>query len=388
MLEVLPQPERQSEVLNRVLKRIKALHADSTVEQSDHERIMEGMSSQIIGETTRRAHRALIRQEARRLAEGKEKEQWDDARLAREIAAMKQDVTAEMFREHWFESTLSTHDAPIHAATYGSSMFRYDLRTLMAEDPSPDRLKEFGWIMFDVNGLRSFKDCTSHEHTTRFLRGIVRILVDPNGPTRSRLQEDGIDVIPMATGGDEFVLYLRGKTPLDTAHIDGTIASFQREVSTNESLRTSLDYDDERVLVRYGMPSRQQRQDFALLPHRERGEKLAKIRATLPENFIPSMAGGGALLEEGILHAVETDEHDLLGEENFLSIREKIIQSTLDLAESRQKRNKEADLARLRETHPRQHAFRLRNHENRALQSELTSARARIRELLEGIKTH
>ncbi len=390
MPDILPESERQPGILSRVLQRMKALHADSAGEKSDEERIMEGMSSQIIGETTQKALRALIRQEAKRLAEMKDREGWDDSELAQRIANMKQRVTEEMYQNHWFESTLSTTDAPINSATFGSWTFRFDLRKLMAENPSPERMKEFGWIMFDVDGLRSFKDCTSHEHTTHFLQQIVRILVDPNGPTNKRIQEAGVRVIPMATGGDEFVLYLRGSAPLTPAFIDDIITSFQREVSTSEILRSFLNYDDESVLVTYGLPSRQQRKEFAQLPDEERAEQLREIRATLPEQFNPSIAGGGALLGEGILRAVERDEHDLQGsDQTFQSLRETIVNSTIDLAEARQKKNKELALKQLEHEHPRQYKFRLRNSENRQLQyakerleEELASVRIQLAQIL------
>ncbi len=389
--------ECQPEALDRVLQRMKILHAQSAGEKTDEERVIEGMSNQIIGETTKRAHQALIARESQRLQELASYEQWSPERLVQEITAMHQTITAAMFEEHWFESTLSTVDHPIHAATYGTSMFRYDLRMLTAENLSPDRLKEFGWIMFDVNALRAFKDCTSHEHTTRFLQGIVRILVNPHGLTQQKLQETGIRVIPMATGGDEFVLYLRGRSPLSSALINGITTSFQREISMSEILRTFLDFDDEKVLITYGMPSSVQRKEFAKLDPRERRKKLDAIRVSLPEKFIPSVAGGGALLDEGILLAVEKDERDLQGgEETFFTLREKIVQSTIDLAEHRQKKNKERDLHQMEITHPRQHAFRLRNSENRRLQGEkrrlkeakeilekeLTATRAQLEALL------
>lgn len=376
--------ERQPELLDRLLQRLKILHARSAGEKTDEQRINEGMSSQIIGDTTQKAHRALIEQESQQLQMVASREQWSSDRLAHEISAMHQRITADMFKEHWFESTLSTPNHPIHAATYGTSMFRYDLRILMAENPSPERFREFGWIMFDVNGLRSFKDCTSHEHTTRYLQGIVHILLDPYGPTGRYLQATGIRVTPMATGGDEFVLYLRGRSPLCPALINEIIASFQREIFSSDTLRAFLNFDDERVLITYAMPSSHQRKEFAKLSPKERKKRFDAIRASLPEKFTPSIAGGGALLDEGIRRAVEKDERDLQGgDETFLSIREKIVQSTIELAEDRQKKNKERDVRRLEITDPQQHAFRLRNGENRRLQDE----KRRLQELKETLET-
>jgi GGDEF domain-containing protein len=364
--------DRQSGVLESVLQRTQQLYASSVEEQSDEERIMAGMNSQIIGTMTQLAHQALIEKETRKLSAISLQECWDDERWQQEVTAMKQHITAEMFKEHWFESTLSTPDYPIHAATYGLSMLRYDLRKLMKERPTVDSFRKFGWIMFDVNALRSFKDCTSHQHTTQFLQAIVRILVDPNGPTRRRLQALGISVIPMATGGDEFVLYLRGGEPLTQEIIDETVESFQQEVSSSEELKKYLNFDDPRVHMKYGMPSRIQRQEFAKLSPEARQRRLDEIHAALPDEFIPSFAGGGALLDEGILRAVEQDDRDLQGsDETFTSLREKIVQSMLDLAEARQKKNKEDELLLLATTNTKEHLFRLRGGESRRLQLEL-----------------
>jgi len=194
----------------------------------------------------------------------------------------------------------------------------------------------------------------------------------------------------MATGGDEFVLYLRGHSPLSPAFLNEVILSFQREISSSEILRAFLNFDDERVLMKYGMPSRQQRKEFMSLPPEERQKRLRDIRDSLPERFVPSIAGGGALLDEGIILAVEKDVRDLQGsDETFISLREKVVQSTLDLAEDRQKKNKDRDLDALETADPRQHAFRLRTgenrrlqHEKRRLETELAVTRQQLQELL------
>ena len=375
---------RQPEILDSVLQRMKVLHTHSTTEKDDEDRIMEGMSGQIMGETTQRAHLALADQETRALVERAQQERWSEQRLTQTIAATRQRIAAEMFKEHWFESTLSTPDFPIHAATYGTWMFRYDLRRLMTDNPSPERLREFGWLRFDVDGLRSFKDCTSHTHTTLFLQQIARIFVDPHGPTRRRLEQQDIHVIPMATGGDEFELYLHGSTPLTPQLIEGTIASFQAEISSSEKLSSCLDFDDEGVLVTYGLPSSDQRRAFYALPPPKKAEQLRAIRTSLQfksspnGEYIASVAGGGALLTEGILLAVEKDEHDLNGsDETFTTLREKTVQSTIDLARDRQGRNKEENLRMLEHSDPNLFRFRLRNDQNRKLHEEKRQAEER-----------
>lgn len=394
MSEVLSNvTESPEEAVNRVLTTLRALHSKSAEERTDEERIAEGMSSLIIGETTQRALQALIEVETAKLRSLADAEGWDPAMCLAETA-MKQRLTAEIFKEHWFESTLSKADHPIHAATYGTSMFRYDLRMLMTEDPTAERIDEFAWIMLDANGLRSFKDCTSHDETTHYLQGVVRILVNEESPTRKRLAEMGIKVIPMATGGDEFVLYLRGVTPITQKVIDETVEGLQQEISSSKELQSMLNFNDEGVLKQYGMPSSAERKKFDQLSHDDKEHRLSEIRASLPDAFIPSFAGGGALLRDGILRAVERDDHDLKGDdETFHTLREKIVQATIELAELKQKKNKEKGLRKLEQEDPKTFEFRLRNGESRqlqaekmALQKEIEETRARLEQLLrEGV---
>jgi len=375
--------ETQSESVSRVLVRLRELHATSKEAKTDEERISEGMSSQIIGETTQKALQALIDQESAKLRSLANTEGWEPA-LCTQESVMKQRLTAEIFREHWFESTLSKADHPIHAATYGTSMFRYDVRKFMANNPSSERIDEFAWIMLDANGLRSFKDCTSHEETTHYLQGVVRILVNEESPARKLLAENGVTVIPMATGGDEFEFYLRGKGPISQDLIDEAVRLFQQEISASAELRAMLDFNDEGVLKQYGMPSSAERKEFEKLDPDARREKLAAIRATLPDAFLPSFAGGGARLSEGILRAVERDDLGLRGEdETFHTLREKIVQATIELAEIRQKKNKEQELKILEKENPKRYEFRLRNAESRQLQAEKAQLEAKNRILEE-----
>lgn len=393
MSEVLSQlSESPEEAVKRVLVSLRALHIQSAEERTDEERIAEGMSSQIIGETTQKALQALIEAETTRLKEVAITEEWDSLRLQQEAAAMRQRLTADIFKEHWFESTLSKADHPIHAATYGTSMFRYDLRMLMTDNPSPERIDEFAWIMLDANGLRSFKDCTSHDETTHYLQGVVRILVNEESPTRKKLAAMGINVIPMATGGDEFVLYLRGKAPITQKVIDETVEDLQQEISSSKELQAMLNFKDEGVLKQYGMPSSAERKKFDQLEPTAKVVRLKEIEDSLPDAFTPSFAGGGALLRDGILRAVERDDLDLKGEdETFHTLREKIVQATIELAEWKQKKNKEKGLRRLEVEDPKTFEFRLRNGESRqlqaekmALQKEIEETRLRLEQLLRG----
>ena len=268
----------------------------------------------------------------------------------------------------------------INSAIYGTSMCRYRLRELMAESPTPKSLSRFGWIMFDVNGLRSFKDSTSHEYTTHYLQEIVKILINPNGPTNKYLEELGINVIPMATGGDEFELYLSGREPLTDEIIQRTVASFQQEISTSETLRSLLNFDNKDVLMAHGVSTEEQRNIFEALPVPDQQKILKEIREALPDTFTPSIAGGGAILNEGVILAADIDPHDLQGEdETFYSVREKIIQHTRSLAEKRQKENKKNELEKLKLENPKEHAFRLRNKENRELEEQNRKLEAVIR---------
>jgi hypothetical protein len=384
------QRERQEQTIARVLQRLRELHAESTTDMTDEERIVDGMNNQIIGDVTREARQALIEKKAAELRGIGIRQGWDEEVQTAGRRRMERDVTEAMFKEHWYESTLSQPGYPIHSATSGASIFKYDLRLLMSQDPTPETLGCYAWMMFDVDGLRSFKDCTSHQHTTDFLRAIAKLLVDRDGDIRKRFASLGITVFPMATGGDEFELYLRSSKPLSSQCLVQLREGIQREVSHNAHLRSFLDYDDRTVLKKYGWPSVEQRAAFGRMDALQQAEVLARKRKELPDCFIPTMAGGALLLNEGILHAVDLDEFDLMGqEEDFLTLREKIVQSTIDLAKERQERAKKAEMARLRESDPRRHAWRLRNQENRIqektirqLETELADTQRQLREAL------
>jgi hypothetical protein len=122
-----------------------------------------------------------------------------------------------------------------------------------------------------------------------------------------------------------------------------------------------------------------------------RGRKLCEIRESLPEKFIPTIAGGGALLTDGIAFAVEKDEYDLQGpDETFQTLREKIVQATIEIAEHRQKKNKERDKQQRRIDDPKLYLFQTRGSEARMLQervatleAELSTTRAQLRATLQ-----
>lgn len=297
---------------------------------------------------------------------------------------MRQEVTERMFEANWFESTLSTTDFQIHAATYGTNMFRFDLRKVMAENPSLERLEGFAWIMFDVRGLRSFKDCTSHQATTLFLQEVARIFVDPQGPTRQRLEGQGITVIPMATGGDEFELYLRSHSPIRQELIDQVIASFQQEISSSAKLRASLNFDDPTVLLQYGFPSIEQRQEFNGLPPEQRDKKRQAIRTEIElKEYIPIIDGGGCNLRDGILYAVDKDPNDLRAETDFSPLRNKIVQGTTDCAKDQQEENKRRDKKKLARENPALSRFHVRGEENRLKEQQIQ----KLDELITMIRT-
>ena len=75
---------------------------------------------------------------------------------------------------------------------------------------------------------------------------------------------------------------------------------------------------------------------------------------------------------------MEEDEHDLNGsDETFTTLREKTVQSTIDLARDRQGRNKEENLRMLEHSDPNLFRFRLRNDQNRKLHEEKRQAEER-----------
>lgn len=378
----IPEQINAQTTIELVLGQMKILHRESGTEETDAERILAGMMEQFIGPTTRKACEALIEIATREYEESCAKKSITLSDMQEGTVDIKRSIVSAMFREHWFESTLSTLECPIPSATYGKSKLIYDLRLLIADNPSPEDLQKIGWIMFDVDALRPFKDLKGHEQTTALLREIVKILMHPDGPTRSKMRERGIEIVAMASGGDEFELYVHGKQPLQQHVIDDIVASFQSEISTSQTIRAMLNFDDPETIKQFGLSKKKKRKEFEKLDEAGQANTLQEIRARLPETFIPWISGGGCLLTQGIERAAENDANDLCGNhETFTTLRQKIVEAMFSLAEESQGIHKRLRREYLKLHDPRQYEFGLRNGENRNLADTIEKLNEEILEL-------
>ena len=95
---------------------------------------------------------------------------------------------------------LSTRHHPIQAKDHARHLFYLIMRGFMPEDVSAAEFGRLGILSFDLNGLKSFSECTSDEHTTRLLQTTSKIFLHKNGRTRGWAESLGIRMTPFAAG--------------------------------------------------------------------------------------------------------------------------------------------------------------------------------------------
>jgi len=223
-----------------------------------------------------------------------------------------------------------------------------------------------------MNGTRSIRELVGHTKTGVLLQGIARVLTEKESSTRLWLERNGLHVTPIATGGDEFAILLRGNSPLSNELLQATGAGYQQAIADDPILRKSVNLNQ---------------------PHMH-----AKFKEPLPDECPITVAHGAATLDEGILWAREQDDDDhrllLNGDESFTEACAKIYAGTLDVADSRQKKNKRAFKKHLATTNPQLARLLTRTRESQDLMSRLQDGKALVtnslttlRELFEQFQT-
>lgn len=364
----LNEVESKHHLLADVMHLMQTLHARSLRQKPDDDHVIDRMLRQL-GTETRRIMLSHLRTIERRI--NRRSDATSPEVIARNTALLRQmrrERITNVFAENWYDSILSTPEYPIHAKGYGRFLLHTAVREFVREQAPPEAFQHIGWISFDTNGLKTMIDCTTYGNATRYLQAIARLLLDREGRTRRWMEEMDIRVTPLAAGGDEFALFLHASSHLDAPLLKEIIAGYQEEVSDSTELRSFLDFDARETLLNFGLPTERERERFLTLGIAEQEQELRRIRASLPALFVPTIAGGGATLDEGIVRAVESGSlNPAHSTETFDTARETMRRHLVELAEARQAENKATFKRSVQATDPLFHSFLLRNGENRQL---------------------
>ena len=276
----------------------------------------------------------------------------------------------------WHDHILSTPGHDIQYQRYGWFLIQQKLMQLITEKASPQSLQHIGWISFDMNGLKSLIDCTNHQNGHLFLQNTARVFLTHKNDT----------TIPLTAGGDEFALLIRTPDTLSPQYLAKIIAGYQQDITNSLELQRAINFEDPKILMRYGGIGKKERELLSALPPDECRQDLQTIRDELPPIFTPSISGGAATLEEGVLFALQReDEHRLqldLDLETFESASEKAIMGMLSIADARESAAKATFKKDLEVSNPKLADFLRRNRENRDLAQRLRLKRQQIQDLL------
>lgn len=123
-------------------------------------------------------------------------------------------------------------DRAKHIQMYNRDYVEATLENALSEifEPETNKLDDFykiALIFFDLNGLKTLNDGTTHENGDRALEIFSKIL--KNGSTTQWLRRQGVEVIPAHQSGDEFLLLMRGDKDLSSI-LEETKKRFHDEV--------------------------------------------------------------------------------------------------------------------------------------------------------------
>lgn len=317
-----------------------------------------------------------------------------EEKASRIFTAIRSKRIRNIHAENLYDSILSTLEYPIHSKAYGISLLNRYLATMAIDRAPPEMLETYGWMSFDMNGVKGMVDCTTYQNVTNYLQAVAQFLLDPNGKTRRWLEDDQkIKVIPLAAGGDEFALFLDGEKPMSKEFFDEAGARYRQEMANNRHLASFLDFKSASVRLEYSLPTEAQRAEFFQMRPEQKEEYLAGVGKDLPDAYYASCGIGGANVREGILRAVERGAFSLKkGKETFDTGRFVIAKHLIELAEARQADNKVEVKHCLELSDPKYAKFLRRTVESRRLderlhetQLELAHVKAQLADMERGM---
>ncbi len=356
--------------LEHALASLQSLHACWSA-VSHEEQAIKNMRQQLPAQT-----RELFDHFVSPHVESSETEAEQDEVVMHQRRAVRMRVLEVLLEENYIDWTLTTPGYPIYAKLLGQSVFKRSIRTSLQEhQPTMEIFERHALTFFDGNGIKAMSMCVGHEAVGNYLRTVARIFTDPKGPTRVWLQEQRISVTAMSVGGDEFALLLCAKQSISPELTKEMVSRYQQEIASSEVLSSALDFGDRSALINLAYPTHETREEFVRLPMPEQEQKLQELRSTLPDAFVPSFSGGGVTLAEVIAQGKLQQTPD----ETFDTVRERMFEMMMQVAEERQADEKELFKTHLMNSDPKTYQFLLRTPNDRALLAEIS----RLRGLLE-----
>jgi GGDEF domain-containing protein len=278
------------------------------------------------------------------------------------------------------DSTLSTNGHSIPHFNTQPPLVAHNLIKVASSENDARRLERMGCVFFDVDGMKTIVDCTSHAHGSRYLRALSHFLGHPSKEVAEWLEENRLRVEAFSVGGDEFMTILRSD---DQPVTHGILAEFtqrmQSALALNTDISSIVSFDDPEFIMEYDQWSDEDRKRLKEDPEFMK-TKLTESRSKLPDVFIPSVSCGSATFLEALHEALspDTEEAKTLEELGLNTFHIMVAK-----ADERMKTDKREFRSQI--TDPKLRAFLLRNAENRRLREKLQDTRQQLRTALDRI---
>ena len=285
------------------------------------------------------------------------------------------DFVRAVFLEKWRDPILSTKTQPITNYRALFPLLRMTVEQAVHER-STERIEKVGCLFFDIDGFKAIVESIAHQRASEYLRRVSRILEGTTPETAAFLDEHRIELQSFSFSGDEFVVLATSENgPLDDALLGELSARLHADVAGSAELREFIDFDDPLFLIRY-----HQLGDSSALATEESAEMTRMLRSALPDRFVPSVSGGHATLQEGIVAGADWEETLPTSIDAAAKV---IVTAMIELADQRGGEYKLERRRALRGDDPKLYEFYQRTGEARKMARELHEAQATI-EALQG----
>lgn len=278
----------------------------------------------------------------------------------------------------------SSEETSIRTMKFGLRLLEQYLEECVRDHESPDALSHRAILLFDADGLSNVKACIDQYDTDGFVHTLLQLFGDANCETSKWLKETHrIDCEFLSVGGDEIMVFMQSEAEINEHIMQEALLRFEAEVESHKELRKKVTFD-ENELMNYLNMGKVDRENFAKLSADERQVKLQEVRASLPDEFIPSVTGGSTRLDDAMLFAIEktgADKLDIESAQTFHEAAEILYRNLIKQARERMQIRKEEFRAGLAQTDPKRLDFITRSPIVRQLERKLSITEETIENL-------